>query len=56
MEGQVFERDTTIRLAGRFKQLPHRVTDVPMSVALYRYAALSKVVTAQREGRVQEVQ
>jgi hypothetical protein len=55
MEGQVVERDTTIRLAGRFKKLPHQLTDIPLSLALYGYASLAQPLTARREGRVQEI-
>lgn len=54
LEGQVVQRET-MRLAGRFKKLDHRVTDIPFTVALQRHAARSKELRAVREGRVEEV-
>lgn len=41
LEGQVVERET-MYLAGKFKKIPFRVTDVPFTLALYGYAARQK--------------
>jgi predicted esterase len=54
LEGQVVERET-MRLAGRFKQLRYKTTDVPFTVALYGYAARSGEIHVDLERRVSEV-
>ena len=53
MEEQVVQRET-IRLAGRFGKLEYRTTGVPLTLALYGYAARNKTVEARREDRVRE--
>lgn len=54
LEGQVVQRET-MRLAGRFRKLDHRVTNIPFTVALQGHAARSRELRAVREGRVEEV-
>lgn len=54
LEGQVVERDT-IRLAGRFKKLDYKTTDMPFTLALYAHAARSRVLRPAIEGRVREI-
>jgi len=54
LEGQVIERET-MRLAGRFKRLDFRSTDVPFTLALYGHAARTGEITGRREGRVVEI-
>ena len=51
LEGQVVERETMF-LAGRFRKLEYRTTNVPFSLALYGHAARSGTVEARVEGRV----
>jgi predicted esterase len=54
MEGQVVERQT-IFLAGRFRKLDYRVSDVPFTLALYGHAAKTGRIEARVEGRVREI-
>jgi predicted esterase len=53
LEGQVVERQTML-LAGRFRKLDYRVTDVPFTLALYGHAASIGRIEGRREGRVRE--
>lgn len=54
VEAQVVER-STILLAGRFKKLDYHMTDIPLSLALFGYAARSPKLIAPAGGRVREV-
>lgn len=45
LEGQVVERET-MYLAGRFRKLDFKVTDVPFTLALYGYAAAQGALAA----------
>jgi predicted esterase len=55
LEGQAVERQMTILLAGRFRRLDYKVTEVPFTLALYGHAAKTGRIEARREGRVREV-
>ena len=53
MEGQAMERET-VWLAGRSKKLLYQTTGIPLTLALYGYAAGDGVIAAKIEGRVKE--
>lgn len=54
MEGQAVERET-VALAGRFRKLEHKVTDVAFTIALYGHAAKTGKIESRIEGRVTQV-
>jgi hypothetical protein len=58
LEGQTVERDEKVYLglAGRSATLRYDVTDIPLTLALYGYAARAKELRAPREARVQEIE
>ncbi len=53
-EGHVLHREN-ILMAGRFGKIPFRVTDIPLSTALYGHAVRSGKIFARTEGRVREI-
>ncbi len=53
LEGQVVERQSML-LAGRFRRLDYRTTDIPLTLALYGHAARSGRIVAPPPGRVVE--
>lgn len=51
LEGQVVERQSVL-LAGKFRKLDYRTTDIPLTMALYGHAVAAKTITAAPPGRV----
>jgi predicted esterase len=51
LEGQVVERQSML-LAGKFRRLDYRTTEVPLTLALYGYAAKTGKIVAPAAGRV----
>jgi len=54
MEGQVVQRET-LQLAGRFRQLSHRQSEIAFTTALYGHARQRGKIEARIEGRVVRV-
>lgn len=54
LEGQVVERQSML-LAGKFRKLDYRTTDIPLTLALYGYAARSGTIQPPAPGRVEAV-
>jgi len=53
LEGHVAYWETLLQ-AGHFGKLRYRITETPLSVALYGHAARQGVIQARREGRVRD--
>ncbi|MBI2687171.1 MAG: 5'-nucleotidase C-terminal domain-containing protein [Acidobacteria bacterium] len=53
LEGQVVERQSML-LAGRFRRLDYRSTEIPLTMALYGYAAKSASIVAPRDERIRQ--
>jgi hypothetical protein len=53
MEGQGGERQSML-LAGKFRRLDYRTTEIPLTLALYGYAAKTGKIVAPAAGRVTE--
>ncbi len=51
LEGQVVERQSLL-LAGKFRRLDYRTTEIPLTLALYGHAARTGRITAPAPGRV----
>lgn len=54
LEGHVAHWETLLQ-AGHFGKFPYKVTEIPLSVALYGHALRQRTITARREGRVRDV-
>jgi len=54
LEGHVAHWETLLQ-AGHFGKFPYKVTEIPLSVALYGHALRQRTITARREGRVRNV-
>ena len=53
LEGQVVERQSML-LAGKFRRLDYRTTEIPLTLALYGHAAKSAKIIVPAAGRVQQ--
>jgi len=53
LEGQVVERQSML-LAGKFRRLDYRTTEIPLTLALYGYAAKTGKIAAPALGRVNQ--
>ena len=51
LEGQVVERQSAL-LAGKFRKLDYQTTGIPLTMALYGYAATQGTITAPPPGRI----
>jgi predicted esterase len=51
LEGQVVERQSAL-LAGKFRKLDYQTTGIPLTMALYGYAATQGPITAPPPGRI----
>ena len=53
LEGQVVERQSVL-LAGKFRRLDYQTTEIPLTLALYGYAAKTGRIVAAPPGRVRQ--
>ncbi|MEN6533244.1 MAG: 5'-nucleotidase C-terminal domain-containing protein [Bryobacteraceae bacterium] len=54
LEGHVAHWETLLQ-AGHFGKFPYKLTEIPLSVALYGHALRQRTITIRREGRVRDV-